>query len=71
MTDTLTRPEFDLATHLGEAGAAAALQPATVQRWRESNPDWKGKHWAYTAPDDLGARHLRPINLGNRTQTEG
>ncbi|MEV0768624.1 hypothetical protein [Nocardia salmonicida] len=70
MTDSMTRAELDLATHLGVAGPATDLQPTTIQRWREADPGWKGKHWAYTEPDDLGARHLRPVNLTTRTKTE-
>ncbi|WP_181699025.1 hypothetical protein [Nocardia sp. GTS18] len=70
MADTMTRPEFELAAHLGVAGVATALAPATVERWREADPGWKGKHWAYTEPDDLGARRLHPVNLTNRTNVQ-
>lgn len=70
MSTTLTRAELDLATHLGVAGPASELQPTTIQRWQASDPEWKGKHWAYTEPDDFGARHLHPINLTTRTKTD-
>ncbi|MGW6730666.1 hypothetical protein ACWF9G_32605 [Nocardia sp. NPDC055029] len=69
MADTLSRSEFDLAAHFGVAGPATDLAPATIKRWRAGDPDWKGKHWAYTEPDDFEARRLRPINLATRTKT--
>ncbi|MEV6059885.1 hypothetical protein AB0L62_07755 [Nocardia asteroides] len=70
MADTVSRSEFDLAAHFGVAGPATDLTPATIQRWRERDPDWKAKHWAYTEPDQHRARHLRPINLTTRTKTQ-
>ncbi|MFD3707437.1 hypothetical protein ACFWUP_30245 [Nocardia sp. NPDC058658] len=68
MTDTMTRPEFDLAVHHGTAGPVTDLAADTVARWRESDPSWKAKHWAYTDPDEHRARRLRPINLSTRTK---
>ncbi|MBF6215925.1 hypothetical protein IU469_31905 [Nocardia puris] len=63
-TTTLTRDEFDTAEHFGAAGAATALEPDTIARWREQFPDWKAKHWHYTDPaDPHGAQHLRPVNV--------
>jgi hypothetical protein len=46
------------------------LGEVTVTRWREQHPDWQGKHWSYTDPDDDGARRLHPINVGPRTKTQ-
>ncbi|MBF6100466.1 hypothetical protein IU510_20620 [Nocardia cyriacigeorgica] len=70
MTHTRSRSEFDLAVHLGVAGPATALAGATVDRWRELDPEWKGKHWAYSDPDGHNARYLRPTNLAARTTTD-
>ncbi|MFD4432594.1 hypothetical protein [Nocardia sp. NPDC058497] len=69
MVDTVARSEFDLAAHFGVAGSATDLTPQTIERWRASDPDWKGKHWAYTEPDNCDARRLRPINLAIRAKT--
>ncbi|WP_327116643.1 hypothetical protein OHB12_05175 [Nocardia sp. NBC_01730] len=70
MAETLTRAEFALAEHLGGAGTVAALGQATVDGWRELHPDWQGKHWSYTEPDERGARYLRPINIAPRTKNQ-
>ncbi|WP_280206547.1 hypothetical protein [Nocardia cyriacigeorgica] len=70
MTHTVSRSEFDLDVHLVDAGPARALADATVDRWRELDPEWKGKHWAYSDPDGHHARYLRPINLAPRTTTD-
>ncbi|MFE1595454.1 hypothetical protein [Nocardia sp. NPDC058705] len=66
MTDSVTRLEFDLAVHYGIAGPSADLTATTIAQWRERDPGWKAKHWAYTDPDNYGARRLRPINVTTR-----
>ncbi|MEV0688392.1 hypothetical protein AB0I35_31490 [Nocardia sp. NPDC050378] len=69
MADSLTRSEFDLAVHLGTAGSVGALKSSTIEAWRANDPSWKGKHWAYTEPDDRGAHRLHPINISPRTKS--
>ncbi|MFC8383561.1 hypothetical protein [Nocardia sp. NPDC057272] len=69
MTDSVTRPEFDLAVHHGIAGPATDLTATTVAQWRGSDPGWKAKHWAYSDLDHYGARRLRPLNVTTRAMT--
>ncbi|MBF6173598.1 hypothetical protein [Nocardia blacklockiae] len=70
MTDTITRDEYTFAEHLGAAGAIAALGEATVESWRGLHPDWQGKYWSYTNPDEHGARYLAPINVAARPKNQ-
>lgn len=63
MLHTLTRDEFSLAEHFGAAGPVTDLGADTVTRFRDHAPDWAGKHWVYSEPDDRGARYLHPANI--------
>ncbi|MBB5916774.1 hypothetical protein BJY24_005686 [Nocardia transvalensis] len=70
MADTISRDDYVLGEHLGSAGPATALGEATIERWRAEHPDWQGKHWTYTDPDNLGARFLTPINITPRPKNK-
>ncbi|MBF6393822.1 hypothetical protein IU443_28240 [Nocardia farcinica] len=56
---TITREDYRWLRLADHAGTVRKLEPETVQRWREANPDWDGKYWGlYSSGTTLG-----PINV--------
>ncbi|WP_019925505.1 hypothetical protein [Nocardia sp. BMG111209] len=61
VADVLTRSEYNRKKKFRQAGTAAELNPETVDRFKLSYPDWKGKHW-HVSPGRFGL-YMGPVNL--------